>query len=259
MVNKLNANINRFSICCLGLASSSVHFRPSIYCEDTLLVWLAINKTLRVRRSGAHQFSKTVRCLSGFLDRPYKQNEESGILGYSSQQARSFVQNDNTSLALSRCCWRLPWDDQPLNRMDDRMIEACTHRALLDSQSKTLLRPKRLKHIAPCDVATACWRLAWDDKHLTFSLQIHLDALFDLSWFLTVQYAPERLTPFVPHWFNVRITKDNISKLLEQWRICMFKSKVNNLRSLICSRRDTCRKQYFCPKIKIQSSWKNWR
>jgi len=51
---------------------------------------------------------------------------------------------------------------------------------------------------------------------LTFSLQIHLDALFDLSWFLTVQYAPERLTPFVPHWFNVRITKDNISKLLEQ-------------------------------------------
>ena len=101
-----------------------------------------------------------------------------------------------------------------------------------------------------CDVATACWRLAWDDKHLTFSLQIHLDALFDLSWFLTVQYAPERLTPFVPHWFNVRITKDNISKLLEQWRICMFKSKVNNLRSLICSRRDTRRKQYFCPKNK---------
>lgn len=110
------------------------------------------------------------------------------------------------------------------------------------------------------DVATACWRLAWDDKHLTFSLQIHLDALFDLSWFLTVQYAPERLTPFVPHWFYVRITKDNISKLhWTEWRICMFKSKVNNLRSLICSRRDTRRKQYFCSKIKIQSSWKNWR
>ena len=24
---------------------------------------------------------------------------------------------------------------------------------------------------------------------MTFSLQIHLDALFDLSWFLTVQYT----------------------------------------------------------------------
>jgi len=240
------------------------HRPPSIFVRQSIVKilssidWLSTKPGV-VRRSGAHQFSKTVRCHQAFLIVRSKQNEESGILRYSSQQARSFVQNDNTSLALSRCCWRLPWDDQPLNRMDDRMIEACTHRALLDSQSKTLLRPKRLKHIAPCDVATACWRLAWDDKHLTFSLQIHLDALFDLSWFLTVQYAPERLTPFVPHWFNVRITKDNISKLLEQWRICMFKSKVNNLRSLICSRRDTCRKQYFCPKIKIQSSWKNWR
>ena len=163
--------------------------------------------TPKTTRPFAHQAVLIVRSILWGIWNP---------LRYSSQQTRSFVQNDNTSLGLVAMLLapslRRPTIEQNGRQNDRSLYTSCAPWLTVQNapSSKTAQTHSSLAMLP------LCWRLAWDDKHLTFSLQIHLDALFDLSWFLTVQYAPERLTPFVPHWCNVRITKDNISKLLEQ-------------------------------------------